>query len=304
LREETQAGAVVGTPSYLPPEQARGETARVDERSDVFGLGAILCEILIGAPPFRGGNAMDLLAQSARGDLSDAFARLETCRAEDDLVRLAKRCLSATQELRPRNGVEVAEAVAGYLNGVQERLRQAELAHAQAQARAEEERKRRRVTLALAAAVVAILALGGGGWLWLTQERAARAEKQAQLTRQAQEELRNAVELRNEARAAPADDLSKWNAAFAALKRTEGLLAGDEADPELRQRTQTLLQEMEAESKDRRLLARLEEARMQAAVTAPEGSFDFAGSAALYAKAFADEGWDLTRMDPKNSPPS
>src|SRR5262249_9584890 len=44
--EQTQAGAVLGTPGYMAPEQARGRVDLLDERSDVFGLGAVLCAVL------------------------------------------------------------------------------------------------------------------------------------------------------------------------------------------------------------------------------------------------------------------
>src|SRR5262249_57894763 len=61
----TVAGSIAGTPAYLAPEQARGEAA--DERADVFGLGAVLCEVLTGAPPFPEADALTALRRAAPG---------------------------------------------------------------------------------------------------------------------------------------------------------------------------------------------------------------------------------------------
>jgi WD40 repeat protein/serine/threonine protein kinase len=65
--DQTLAGQVVGTPAYMAPEQASGRLDLIDCRTDVFGLGAILYEILTGQPPFTGVDTKEILGKVRRG---------------------------------------------------------------------------------------------------------------------------------------------------------------------------------------------------------------------------------------------
>src|SRR5262249_33992604 len=80
LEDATQEGAALGTWAYMAPEQARGEVDRLDQRCDVFGLGAMLCEVLTGRPPYVG-TAARVQAQAEVGDLAPARERLARCGA-------------------------------------------------------------------------------------------------------------------------------------------------------------------------------------------------------------------------------
>jgi serine/threonine protein kinase len=65
--EPTMVGQVLGTPAYMAPEQAAGRLDLVDARTDIYGLGAILFEILTGRPPHGGTGVPDLLTQISQG---------------------------------------------------------------------------------------------------------------------------------------------------------------------------------------------------------------------------------------------
>jgi hypothetical protein len=117
---ETLPGQIKGTPAFMAPEQARGEASRVGKASDVFGLGGILCVILTGQPPYT--RAQQALA----GDGTQAFARLDGCGADPDLIGLAKACLAPAPEARPADAAEVAGRVKTYRDEVETRQARAE----------------------------------------------------------------------------------------------------------------------------------------------------------------------------------
>jgi serine/threonine-protein kinase len=110
----------MGTFGYMPPEQALGEADQIDERADVFALGAILCVVLTGQPPYIG-SPEQVKRLSARGDLTAACARLDASGADAELLGLCKECLAADLKARPRDAGVVAQRVAAYQAGVQER---------------------------------------------------------------------------------------------------------------------------------------------------------------------------------------
>jgi serine/threonine-protein kinase len=78
----SRSGREMGTPAYMPPEQALGEWDMVDEHADVFALGSILCEMLTGQPPYRGTDGAEVFRRAKRGDVAEALERLGHCGAD------------------------------------------------------------------------------------------------------------------------------------------------------------------------------------------------------------------------------
>ncbi len=195
---DTQMGSVMGTPAYMPPEQALGEIDQLDRRADVFGLGAILAEILTGKPPYVGDNGTQVYRLASRGKLEDCFQRLDACGADQDLIALTKHCLELEPSDRPKDAGVFAGRVTEYIESVEKKLRETELQRATEVARVMEQKKRLRVTLALAAAVLTIL-LGGGSFAWwqnqqrqlVLQRQARNAEAVASLIDQTIEALQS-----------------------------------------------------------------------------------------------------------------
>ena len=220
----SRAGSVLGTPAYMAPEQARGETDRLDERCDVFALGSILCEILTGLPAFTGRNSGEMLRKASRADLADAFGRLESCGADAELVDLARHCLAPEPEDRPAGAQEVADRLLAYTGSVHRRMREAEIARAAEAARAEEaertaeaaeararaERAARRLQVGGVALALALSLVGGLSFLFWYRQRQAGAVRNS-------EAIVESWTLLNQARAAPGD-VSRWEAAQRSLK--------------------------------------------------------------------------------------
>ena len=109
MSSPTQSGAVLGTPGYMAPEQARGERS-LDARADVFALGCVLFECLTGQPAFVGEHIMAVLAKVLMAEAPRAKElRDEVPEALDDLVA---RMLSKDPAGRPPNAVAVIAELA------------------------------------------------------------------------------------------------------------------------------------------------------------------------------------------------
>ncbi len=92
--QRTLAGVVEGTPAYMAPEQARGDIAAIDERSDVYALGAILYEMLCLLPPVGGADDAAILAAAEAGRIIPPALRAPGREPPAELAAVAMKCLA------------------------------------------------------------------------------------------------------------------------------------------------------------------------------------------------------------------
>lgn len=111
----TASGAILGTPSWMSPEQAAGDSESIDSTSDVYSLGAILYAMLTGRPPFQAATPFDTLLMVMEQD--PISIRVLNSRIDADLEMVVMKCLQKPQDLRYSTTSELADDLRAWLAG-------------------------------------------------------------------------------------------------------------------------------------------------------------------------------------------
>jgi len=107
---ETLPGTVMGTPAYMAPEQARGDLAAVDARSDVYALGAVLYFLLARKPPFEGADVLRRVREARPTPLGDIDREIPR-----PLVSICNRAMARTSSERYATALDIADDIGRFL---------------------------------------------------------------------------------------------------------------------------------------------------------------------------------------------
>ncbi|HHN47322.1 MAG TPA: hypothetical protein ENN09_07760, partial [Planctomycetes bacterium] len=211
----TRTGTTMGTPMYMAPEQAEGLLEEIDAQSDVYGLGAVLYEMLTGRPPFEGENTMKLLIDVIEEE--PPGPRAFNPRINRDIETICLTAMAKTKRRRYSSALALAEDIRRFKRGEAIEARPAGMAGRLVR------RLGRSWPLLATAAAALTAAVVTGGYFYMkareetTQYEAARQEKALALLKRSREML------------AEGDDRGALNAALEAKSHLAELEGAEEA---------------------------------------------------------------------------
>lgn len=230
-RELTAAGQVLGTPSYMPPEQARGDLEAIGPPADIYAIGAVLYAMICGRPPHVGATAIDTVRQVV--EQTPASVRTLNPSLPKDLETICQKCLEKTPAQRYESAEELAEELRRFLRG--EPIKARPISRVE---RVWRWTRRHPAYAALSAAVVLLAAtLAIGGPIAAFEQRRLAAEAQENEQRALDSEQ---VAKRNEQRAEKLAEQERDARREVDAKRGELAEANSQAEAALYARTVSL----------------------------------------------------------------